>query len=90
MRLEFERYHLAKYRVLTGALQILGSVGLAAGFFYPWFTLPSSLGLTILMFMGIIVRIRIKDSLLQASPAIFYCLLNLYIFLVGLVEFNVS
>ncbi|MBC7466962.1 MAG: DoxX family protein [Bdellovibrio sp.] len=77
---EFERYGLAKYRTITGVLQILGSVGLMAGFFNPWFTLVASLGLMLQMFLGIIVRIRIKDSLLQASPALFFCVLDFFIF----------
>ncbi|MBC7456946.1 MAG: DoxX family protein [Bdellovibrionaceae bacterium] len=80
MIFEFERYRLAKYRTITGVLQILGSVGLIAGFFNPWFSLVASLGLSIQMFLGVIVRFRIRDSLIQASPALLFCGLNLFIF----------
>ena len=34
LQLEFVRYGLAKYRILTGWLQCLGAVGIAAGFFW--------------------------------------------------------
>ncbi|MBC7754240.1 MAG: DoxX family protein [Moraxellaceae bacterium] len=80
MIIEFERYGLAKYRAITGILQILGSIGLIVGFFDPRFTLAASLGLSVQMFLGAIVRFRIKDSLIQASPALFFCGLNLFIF----------
>ena len=80
MVIEFKRYGLSEYRAITGVLQILGSVGLMVGFFNPWFTLVASLGLTLQMFLGVIVRIRIKDSFLQASPALFFCVLDFFIF----------
>ncbi len=35
MVLEFERYGMARWRRLTGALQLLASLGLSAGYFYP-------------------------------------------------------
>jgi len=40
----------------------------------------SSLGLTVLMFMGVGVRLKIKDSLLKTMPAIFYAIVNALIF----------
>ncbi len=80
MILEFERYKLSRYRKITGALQILGSIGLLAGFFNVWLSVFSALGLTALMFLGVMVRIRIKDSIWQTVPALFFCILNLFIF----------
>lgn len=77
---EFSRYGLAKMRLLTGVLQVFGALGLIAGFYVPFLTLLASLGLGILMFMGVIVRLRIRDSLLQTSPALFFCMLNFFIF----------
>lgn len=77
---EFERYKLAKFRPLTGILQILGALGLLVGLLYPWFTFIASLGLSAQMFLGVGVRIRIKDTIFQASPAIFFSGLNLFIF----------
>ena len=80
MMIEFNRYQLSGYRKLTGILQLLGSIGLAAGLVINEFTTISSLGLGVLMFLGVIVRIRIQDSIQQASPALFFCILNLFIF----------
>ena len=40
----------------------------------------SSLGLSVLMLLGFIVRIRLKDSFIQSFPSFFYMLLNGYIF----------
>ena len=40
----------------------------------------SSLGLALLMLAGVIVRIIVKDDLKVTLPAIFFMLLNAYIF----------
>ncbi len=37
MKLEFERYGLGRYRILTGILQICGAVGLGIGYAVPLF-----------------------------------------------------
>ncbi|ALM07067.1 hypothetical protein SB49_04060 [Sediminicola sp. YIK13] len=81
MKLEFMRYGLNKQqRWLTGALQLLGSTGLFLGLMMsPFLCFVSTIGLFILMLLGLWVRIKIKDSVLQSSPALFYALLNLYL-----------
>ena len=84
---EFARYGLKQYRVLIGVLQILGALGLAAGFYFPYLTTAASLGLAILMLMGVVVRILIRDSLLQAAPAFFFFVLNTAIFARSLLWF---
>ena len=81
MELEFNRYRLAHFRPLTGYLQILGGLGLFAGFYFRPLTLVSSLGLATLMLMGVGVRLRIRDPLYAIAPAFIYFGLNLYIFL---------
>jgi hypothetical protein len=40
-------------------------------------------GLTLMMLVAIIVRIQIKDTLLQTLPALFYLALNTYLCLAG-------
>jgi uncharacterized membrane protein YphA (DoxX/SURF4 family) len=77
---EFKRYKLSRFRKMTGYLQLCGSLGLAIGFYFPILTMLSSLGLTLLMLLGVITRIKIKDSFLETSPALFFFLLNFYIF----------
>ena len=84
MKSEFTRYGLSSYRQLTGWLQLLGSTGLAMGFIFPPLTHFSSLGLSLLMLLGIAVRIRIHDPLIAIIPAFVFMCLNLIIFLVSL------
>ena len=89
MILEFDRYQLSDYRVVVGILQISGGFGLLIGFYFgSWLITLASLGLFLLMLGGIIVRLRIKDSLLQSIPAITYALLSFYLFYTSLVSFK--
>jgi len=76
---EFKRFGLARFRRLTGALQLAGSVGLVAGFYFPAILVSSAAGLAALMFLGVLVRIRIRDPLIATIPAAFYFFLNLLI-----------
>jgi hypothetical protein len=84
MKSEFIRFGLSKFGTLTAVLEIVGALGLLIGLKFNSILLLSSGGLALLMFLGVIVRIKIKDGLLASSPALFYCLLNLYIFLESL------
>lgn len=77
---EFERYGLSRYRILNGYLQLAGGVALLAGLLFKPLALMGSAGLAILMLLGVLVRIRIKDSALQSAPAFIYMLLNIFIF----------
>ncbi len=79
MVLEFKRYQLSKYRVVTGVLQLIGSAGLLVGFKWMPIAILSAAGLSLLMLLGFITRIRIKDSFLQSFPSFFYMVLNLVI-----------
>ena len=80
LELEFIRYGLAKYRNLTGWLQCLGAAGIAAGYFWTPLQLLSTAGLAILMLLGVGVRVKIRDSILQTLPAFCYCVLNALLF----------
>ena len=80
LKLEFVRYGLAQYRILTGWLQCLGAAGIAAGYFWPPLQLFSTAGLAVLMLLGVGVRIKIRDSILQTLPAFGYCVLNAFLF----------
>ena len=74
---EFERYRLARFRMLTGYLQILGAVGLLVGFlFSPAAGLVAALGLCVQMLLGFGVRLLIRDSLLQCLPSFGFMLIN--------------
>ncbi len=77
MKIEFERYRLERFRVVNGVFQVLGSLGQALGFWFPVLLLLASLGFAVLMFMGVIVRLRLKDPWFAILPAFILCGINL-------------
>jgi hypothetical protein len=76
---EFERFGLLRYRKLTGALQVLGSLGLCLGYLLPHLVVPAAGGLALLMAGGVAVRIRCRDSIADMLPASMMFVLNLFI-----------
>jgi hypothetical protein len=66
---------------LVGILELLGGVGCIIGVFNNKILLIASFGLSILMIMGVVVRIKINDTFYQTVPAIFFFLLNGFIFI---------
>ena len=76
---EFERYGLSRFRRMTGALEVLGAAGLMAGYLFPVLSVVSAGGLAILMVLGLAVRLKVRDSLLQMVPAGFLLLVNVFI-----------
>lgn len=83
LRREFVRYGIGGQRVLVGVLQCLAGVGLLGGLSQPWMGQAAAGGLALMMLVAVLVRIRIKDSLLQTTPALFYLGLNTYLCLEG-------
>ncbi len=81
MKNEFNRFGISSYRSLTGWLEILGGAGLLFGFFLPWMMILASGGLVLLMFLGLWVRIKVKDHLIASFPAFILMCINLWIFL---------
>ena len=80
MKSEFRRFGLEKFGLLTVVLEIAGALGLLAGLFINSILLISSGGLALLMFLGVLIRLRVKDGLWVSLPALFYLALNSYIF----------
>jgi hypothetical protein len=82
MKLEFVRFGVSQFRLLTGILELMGGLGLLVGFLFnsTFFILLSAGGLSVLMLMGFGVRIKIKDGLLKSSPAFIFMVINLIIF----------
>jgi hypothetical protein len=78
---EFERFGLSSaQRQLTGFFQVLGSIGLALGFYFlPILGFLAALGLSLLMGLGFGVRIKIKDNFIQSFPSFFFAVLNLFV-----------
>jgi uncharacterized membrane protein YphA (DoxX/SURF4 family) len=79
MDAEFERYGLARFRRLVGALECLGALGLLVGQFSRPVLVLAAAGLVLTMLMGIATRIRIGDSLAQMLPAIVLLVLNVFV-----------
>jgi hypothetical protein len=79
MRREFERYGLRRFRVLTGVMQLAGSLGLLLGFALRPLVIPAAAGLALLMLCGVVVRVAIRDPLTAALPALALLFLNTYI-----------
>lgn len=83
MKQEFVRYRLGSQCMLVGILQGCAGIGLLAGMSMPWMGQAAAGGLALMMLIAVVVRIQIKDSLLQTMPALFYLVLNAYLCLEG-------
>jgi hypothetical protein len=80
MRSEFEELKIEKMSNLVVTLEFLGALGLIVGLFYTPIAILSSLGLSVLMFLGVVIRVKNKNSLKLTLQAIFFMFLNGYIF----------
>lgn len=76
---EFERWRVPQLRHLTGLLEMIGALGLVVGQGIPWIGFLAAAGLSLLMVCGVLVRMRIKDSLLQTLPAVIFLALSLFV-----------
>ena len=84
MKSEFNRFGLEKAGVLTAILEILGALGLLVGLKIHLILVVSAAGLAVLMLLGVAVRIKVRDKLWVTLPALFFMLLNAYIFFMSL------
>lgn len=80
LKTEFKRYGLGRFRVLVGCLEILGALGLLLGLRWGVILMLSSAGLSLLMLLGFIVRLKIRDGFWLSLPSFFYMALCFYIF----------
>ena len=76
---EFKRYGLPHFRKLIGALEVAGAAGLLAGYLLPTLSFLSASGLSVLMLLGLAVRVKVRDSLFEMIPAAGLLLLNAFI-----------
>jgi len=76
---EFERFGLSQFRRLTGSLEVLGALGLLIGYSFPGIQLFSAMGLALLMLLGVMTRLRVRDSVRETAPATVLLLVNVYI-----------
>ena len=88
MKQEFIRFGLPGLGAMTAVFQILGAIGLVVGFWLPAVLILASGGLSLMMVLGLAVRVKVKDSLLVSLPALFFFVLNAGIFVAALYEFE--
>ena len=84
MKIEFKRFGLEKVGTLTAVLELLGAAGLLVGLKFHLILLISAGGLAILMFLGVVIRLKVKDSFWITLPALFFMVLNSFIFFTSL------
>lgn len=80
MKTEFKRFGLEKVGALTAVLELLGAIGLLIGLKVHFILLISAGGLAALMFLGVLTRIKVRDTFWVTLPALFFMILNAYIF----------
>jgi hypothetical protein len=80
MKSEFIRFGLAKLGALTAVFEVLGALGLLFGLKFQPLLLISSGGLSVLMLLGVAVRIKVGDGLWVSLPAFFFMIINAFIF----------
>lgn len=90
LKKEFVRFGLSKFRILTGVLQLLGALGLILGLFNKTLLLISALGLSVLMFLGFLTRIKIGDNFFQTLPSFVFLILNLVIFIYTFLHYEMD
>ena len=76
---EFDRYGLARFRVLVGSLEVAGALGLIAGWWLPPLQTAAAAGLCALMLCGLWARWRIRDPWYAMLPAFVLAVMNLVI-----------
>ncbi|WP_158850113.1 DoxX family protein [Algibacter sp. L4_22] len=81
MKQEFLRFQLSeKQRKITGILQILAGLALLYSFVNPLLGVIATMGLTIQMLLGFLVRLKIKDPFILALPSFVFMIFNGYLF----------
>ena len=83
MILEFSRWGVGNLRILIASFQMFGGIGLLLGMYNIWLLCLASFLLVLMMISAVIIRIRVKDSILMTLPAIIYALVNSVIFYIS-------
>jgi hypothetical protein len=76
---EFVRYGVPQFRRFIGLMETLGALGLLFGYLFPIVQILAAAGLALLMLFGCLLRIKIRDSVIQILPAFVFMLLNLFV-----------
>lgn len=73
---EFERYGMPSLRRFVGSAQMMGALGVLAGLRYPPIGAAAAGGLSIMMALALIVRLRIHDAPRLMVPAATFGVVN--------------
>jgi hypothetical protein len=73
---DLERLGVGRLGLFITVSQFFGACGLLIGLWFNSILIASSFGLSLLMFCGLIVRVKSKDNLWVSLPALFYLILN--------------
>ncbi len=84
MKSEFERFGLEKAGGIVAVLELMGALGLLVGLKFNLILIVSAGGLALLMFLGVAVRLKVKDTFWVTLPALIFMVLNAYIFYISL------
>ncbi len=85
---EFSRWGVGNLRILVASFQMFGGIGLLLGMYNIWLLCLASFLLILMMISAVIIRIRVKDSILMILPAIIYALVNSVIFYISFLAIN--
>lgn len=77
---EFQRYGMNdQLRKLTGISQLLGACGLIAGLYVSIIGFIAAAGFSVMMLVAFMTRLKIRDSLTQSLPSLFFMIVNGYL-----------
>lgn len=76
LRGEFERYGMPAVRKFVGLMEVLGGTAVVLGLAYAPLGAFAAAGLTVMMILGLAVRIRIHDAPRLMAPAALLGALN--------------
>ncbi|MEQ8926991.1 MAG: DoxX family protein [Fulvivirga sp.] len=81
MMSEFIRFGLNdRLRIITGLLQLAGALGIFMGLKLPLLGMMATFGLSILMLLGFITRLKINDPFKESVPSFAFMVINAYLF----------
>lgn len=83
MKAEFERFGVAKLRIVIGVLELMGSLGLLVGFLVPVIGVLAAAGISLLMSSVVVQRIQQRDTLAQMAQAAVFALIATWLTVCG-------
>ena len=76
LRDEYLRYGVPHLRVISGTLQLLGAAGVVIGLTIEPIGVAAAAGLCVMMTLGVVVRMRMRDTFRVMIPAASLAVIN--------------